>query len=267
MDFRISLVAKQVAYTLLKIVIGLVLLSLLGRLILAFLPKIPGLGLFTREFYLDEEANFPSVYSSLALLLAAGILYVIGRFEARVQSLYSRHWKILSGIFVYLSIDELTSIHEHANELRKAGLHGIFYYAWVIPAAVLMVVFVAAFTKFLLHLDRKTRLRMMFSGGLFLLGAIGFEMLGSGIEERLGEEGVHLDPLYQFFMTTEESCEMTGIICFIHTLLRYLNQRHGVRELVLGFSRQFPGMPPDRLIPVDTSLDSKLVKVLPGEHP
>lgn len=235
MEIRISFVAKQVAYTLLKIVAFLVLMSLLGRLLLTVAPTIPGAGVLSIEFYLDEEANMPSLYSFLALLFSAGILYAIGRCETTAKSLYSRHWKVLSGIFVFLSVDELTSIHEHMDFGKKAGLQGIFYYAWVIPASIFLVIFVAGFTKFLLHLDQKTRLRMIFSGMLFVLGAIGFEMLGSKIAALLGEEAVPHDPLYQFFMTTEESFEMLGIVAFIYTLLSYLNQRYGIRELVIRF--------------------------------
>jgi hypothetical protein len=107
-------------------------------------------------------------------------------------------------------LDEFISLHECANALRKLGLHGIFYYAWIIPAVILVGFFLASFFKFLMHLPQKTKWRFILSGGVFLLGAVGFELLGSGIEEQLGAEKILLDPLYQFLMTTEETLEMLG---------------------------------------------------------
>jgi hypothetical protein len=34
-------------------------------------------------------------------------------------------------------------------------------------------------------------------------------------------------------MTIEEILEMLGVVMFIHTLLSYLNQHHGVREMMI----------------------------------
>jgi hypothetical protein len=77
------------------------------------------------------------------------------------------------------------------------------------------------------------RNRIFLSGAIFVTGAIGFEILGSGIDERLGETAILTNLSYQIFMTTEESLEMLGIVMFIHTLLSYLNQYHGVREIMI----------------------------------
>jgi hypothetical protein len=242
MEFRISLMAGQVARIFLRVVIALVAASILGRLALVYLPDFPGAGFFEIEFYLDEEGNFPSLYSALALAIASLLLFTIGKLEENIQTSYHRAWKILSGIFLYLSLDELLSFHEYLNALRRLGLHGAFFYAWVIPAGLIVAVLCGIFYRFLMALNSKVRNRIFLSGAIFITGAIGFEILGSGIDERLGEPAIFTNLSYQLFMTTEESLEMLGILMFIHTLLSYLNQYHGVREMIIDLpARQHYG--------------------------
>jgi hypothetical protein len=236
MQIKIRLTAMAITRKLLLIVGVLVLLSLIGRPLLLYFANSQGIKPIVHQFYLDEESNIPTLYSSLALALAAGLLFVIGQFEALCQSFEAKSWKILAGIFLYLSMDELNSFHEALMPLRyNLGLHGIFYYAWVIPAIILVLLFVMAFLKFLRQLNRTTQLQFIGAGAIFVLGAVGFEMLGGAVTERLGDAVVAFDPLYQALMTTEETLEMLGIVLFIYALLSYLNRYHDVRELVLWF--------------------------------
>jgi hypothetical protein len=233
MEFRIPLGAREVARVLLCVVMTLVAASVLGRLTLAYLPDFLGAGFLQNEFYLDEEGNFPALYSALALAIAALLLLTISKLEKNIQADYYRSWQMLSGIFLYLSVDELLGVHEYLNALRRAGLNGVFFYAWVIPAALIVIVLLAIFYRFLMQLHPKMRNRILLSGAIFITGALGFEMLGSGLDERLGEPAIFTNLSYQIFMTLEESLEMLGIVMFIYTLLSYLNQYHGVREITI----------------------------------
>jgi hypothetical protein len=267
MEFKIPLMAGQIARSLLRVVITLVVASILGRLALAYLPDFPGVGFFQIEFYLDEEGNFPSLYSALALAIASLLLFTIGKLEEDRQTRYYRSWKVLSGIFLYLSLDELLSLHEYLNVLRQLGLRGVFFYAWVIPAGLIVAVLCGVFYRFLMDLDPKVRNRIFLSGAVFVTGAIGFEILGSGIDERLGEPAIFTNLSYQIFMTTEESLEMLGIVMFIHTLLSYLNQYHGVREMTIHLSvrqRLWPcsigGPVPESLNPQYSAIGSTIGK-------
>jgi hypothetical protein len=237
MEIQISLKARSVARKLLLIVASLVILSVLGRPLLFYCEQVPGVKALAHQFYLDEEFNIPSLYSAGAIAFAGALLYTISRFEALNQAAHVRSWKILAGIFLYLSMDELNSFHEILIEplRRRFGLSGMFYYAWVLPAMALVLLFVFAFLKFLWQLNRTTRLQFIASGTIFVVGAVGFEMLGAPVSERVGGAAELFDPLYQLLMTTEESLEMVGIVCFIYALLSYLNRHHGVQALILNF--------------------------------
>jgi hypothetical protein len=231
MDMRIPLSAKGISQKLLQIMAGLVVFSILGRLALAYLPDLPLRNLFADKFYLDEENNIPSLYSFLLLMLAASTLFLISRIEITIRGSYAKSWQILSLIFVYLAIDEMIALHERLNDiLHRFGLGKGMNFIWILPASCVVLVIASTFSKFLFHLPRLTRLRIIFAGGLFLLGAVGIEVITLGVLHLDSQVG---DLLYQIFMTSEESCEMLGVIAFINAMLIHLNQHYGLSALTL----------------------------------
>ncbi len=62
-------------------------------------------------FNFDSEMNIPTFYSSLALLLASMLLVVIVLNHKKQGTPYFR-WLGLAIIFLFLSIDETSCIHE-----------------------------------------------------------------------------------------------------------------------------------------------------------
>jgi hypothetical protein len=89
-------------------------------------------------FYLDEEINIPTFFSSCLLLFAALLLFVISLLEKYHSPNRLIYWQILAVIFLLMAIDEFTSLHEKIiSPLRRylgGGRLGIFYFAWIIPA-------------------------------------------------------------------------------------------------------------------------------------
>ncbi len=171
-------------------------------------------------FNFDSEYNIPTSYSSVALLFSSFLLSHIA-FKCKILGMPYILWFVLSSIFLFLSIDEVLSIHERlAVPVRDTlGTSGLLYFAWVIPYGVALLAFVMLYTKFLFNLPRKTMVLFLISGTLFVSGAIGFELLG-GLEADLNGN----DTLFYSIITTcEELLEMLGIALFIYTLLTYLN--------------------------------------------
>ena len=129
-------------------------------------------------------------------------------------------WFGLSVIFLFLSIDEIASIHERLIKPTKEAFNtsGLLYYAWIIPYGIALIVFVMVYLKFLFELPKNTMVLFLVSGVTFISGAIGFEMLGGRQAELYGANNM----LYSFYYTCEESLEMIGIAIFIYTLLSYM---------------------------------------------
>ena len=201
----------------------LLILFLLSANVLGFISKyyfdhdhVYGL---VNLFNFDTEKNIPTLYSSIALLFASILLLLIA-FKRKNIKLSYIPWFVLAFIFLFLSIDEISSIHERLIiPVRETfGTSGYLYYAWVIPYTLALVVFIIAYSKFLLELPKRIMIFFIMSGAIFVLGAIGFELLGGRHADLYGTNNA----IYSVITTCEELLEMLGIAIFIYTLLTYI---------------------------------------------
>ena len=172
-----------------------------------------------RLFDFDTEKSIPTLYSTLALLFASTLLSIIAITHKRNGSAYLS-WLGLAFIFLFLSIDEIVRLHERLISPVRESLNtsGVLYYAWLIPYGVALIAFVIAYLKFLTELPRNIMILFVVSGATYVLGAVGFEMVGGRHAELYGIDNL----LYSFFYTCEEFLEMLGIVIFIYALLTYI---------------------------------------------
>lgn len=167
----------------------------------------------------SAEKNIPTLYSSSALLVAGVLLSVIALAHKRRGS-SSRPWSALAVIFLFLAIDETVLLHERVGgPIREAlGTSGLLFFAWVIPYGIALVVFVIVYSRFLLRLPRRIGVLFGLSGGVYVAGAIGFEMLGGRHYSLYGRDDLGYAVLY----TCEDLLEMLGVAIFIYALLLYI---------------------------------------------
>jgi hypothetical protein len=173
--------------------------------------------------FLDVNANpNPAAwFSSTLLLLCSGLLAVITSTRKRVGDYYTTHWGALSIIFVLMSLDEAAEIHDLFIEPLRSLLNtgGLFYFAWVIPGGAFVAIFVLAYTRFLFYLPIRFRRLFIAAGAVYVLGALGMEMLG-GLEIDLHHGKENLP--YLAAETVEEFLEMSGVILFLYSLMEYI---------------------------------------------
>tara|TARA_R110002095_G_scaffold127358_1_gene110417 strand:- start:2179 stop:2844 length:666 start_codon:yes stop_codon:yes gene_type:complete len=170
--------------------------------------------------YVDYEANLPTWYSSVALLIASFVLFLIALSKRSTADKFTFHWFFLSGLFFLLSVDEVATIHECAIEpMRKLiDAQGVLHYAWVIPGGVFVMVIGLIMLRFLIALPARTRNLFLTAGIVFVGGAIGVEMISALHAYSHGEKNL----LYSLIITFEEAMEMLGVIILIHASLEYL---------------------------------------------
>ena len=152
----------------------------------------------------------------------------------RKQSAYM--WIFLAVIFLFLALDEFSSIHEKlgapVRELLNAS--GAFYWAWIIPYGVLLVILAIIYARFIIELPAKPRRFMLISAFVYVTGALGFEMLdGWYLELHKGQE----DLIYSLISTFEESLEMIGLLTFVYALMIYIEESHNGLTIQIGTSK------------------------------
>lgn len=179
---------------------------------------LPGL---IRMFNSHHENNIPTLYSCFQLIISAILLSVIAVIAVRTKEkgrVYL-YWIGLAMIFFFLSLDEMFMLHERTSKYVENYVNatGLLYFAWVIPYGIAGGIFVLLYLRFLMQLPKRTMIMFIVSGTIFLIGAIGFEMLGGQERELNGHTF-----LYYALSTFEELFEMLGIAIFIYSLLSYI---------------------------------------------
>ncbi len=174
---------------------------------------------------MDRELNLPTLFSSAMLLMAALLMQRLGQSSDRIAA---QDWRLLSKIFIFLALDEALQIHEI---LIIPGLrhqvHPALASTWVVPYAVLTLILLWRFRRFLGSISRATALQLLRSGAVYIVGAIGMEMIGS-FAVRSSLIRLH-SPWYGVITGLEEALELLGIILLIDGLLRaLLDQRNSI---------------------------------------
>ena len=197
------------------IIIFMVLAHLLAHLLETYTGHTYGLFLFD----LDRERNIAAFFGAV-LLLSCSVLLALITIGYRQKGQPHYYWAGLSIIFLFLSLDEAAAIHENLiSPVRNAlNTSGFLYFAWVIPYALLFLVFVGFYARFVWGLPSKTRLLFIIGGGIFVTGAIGFELISGYFVDVWGIESTAYAMLTMF----EELLEMCGITVFIYALLDYI---------------------------------------------
>jgi hypothetical protein len=180
----------------------------------------------------DYESNLPTLFS--IFLLAGGALFAfLIALTKRPERMVFSQWLGLAAVFLFLCADEFMSIHEELTEPVRSmlGTTSVFYYAWVIPYALLVVVIGILYVPFLLRLPPDTRRGLILAASLYIVGGIGFELPGGAWYEAYGKTaGFYVLAMF------EEGFEMAGCITFIHTFTSYLD-RH-VQDFRLRITSQ-----------------------------
>lgn len=174
---------------------------------------------------LNHEGNIPTWYSVIALMLAACFFGLIWAHKKQVSGRFTRHWGLMSLLFIYISMDEAASIHEKISVMLRDGLGatGFLYYTWVVPALIIVALLGLYYIRFLLALPRRTSLLLILSAVMYVTGAAGLEVLEAGLAFEEGRFTLG----YASLAATEEALEMLGIVLLNFSLADYIQREMG----------------------------------------
>jgi len=186
---------------------------------------------FYNLFDLNTEGNIASFYSSITIFISATLLGFIAFFRKKNNLSYVL-WFFLSIVFLFLSIDEASQLHERVGVLFEDNLNltGYLSWAWVVPYGILVIIFsVVYYFKFLPQLPKKIYWLFIISGSIYVTGALGFEMLAA----KNYNSPLFSEILNAIYYSIEEFLEMLGIALFIYSLLLYIKE-----EIIISIKKQ-----------------------------
>lgn len=181
-------------------------------------------------FNLDREGNAPAWFSGVLLMLSGLFLTLIAMAHRQRSEAWGL-WLLLGVVFVFLSLDELVVFHEYlgyavGDAVDAEGL--LREYAWVLPYGVLVMVLGVLYLRFLLRIPLFPRKLIVLGGFLYVFGAIGIELAGSGLWQN---NQADLTWQYYALVAVEETLEMLGVVIFLYALMLYC----GMKQFSFGF--------------------------------
>lgn len=200
------------------------------REIIGALQGVPREKILFNQIALDRENSLPTWWATILLAIAGSSMLLTGMLERGQLASTWRGWRWLGIGFLYASLDEAASLHEHFGRLLM-GLQtgGLLTYSWVIVGLAIVAVVGALFLPFLLRLPRRTAWRLVIAGAIFLGGAIGVEMFGGAVSQS-ADTGFAFQALFML----EETLEMLGVILGIRAVLLHIDQELGSPSFRIG---------------------------------
>ena len=214
--------AKRVFFTLISINALLVAIHLILHGIEFSGANSEALLELVRLFSLDQEGNVPTWFAQTLLASIAGLFGVIALRRKDAGESRTWPWFFLSIVFVYLSIDEGAQIHELTIEpfQNLLGIEsGFLFFAWIVPMGLAILVATILLLSFFIRLDKALRNQLFLAAFVFLLGAIGMEMISGAYWESV--DFVY-DMRYRVYNAIEEGLENTGSILAIVALYTHV---------------------------------------------
>ena len=180
-------------------------------------------------FDLNGEQNLPTLFSTVQLLLAAGLLLALfadARVSKRGDSAY---WLGLAMIFAFLAADEFCEWHEKLVGPLRRVLHptGALSFAWVIQYAGFVALVGVMCFRFWWRLPAPCRRLFAIAAAVYVGGGIGMEMVGSKIFTVYDWHSLPFDAETML----EEFMEMFGVALFVYALAGLVQSRMGSLRL------------------------------------
>lgn len=221
-SYQLSLTARSVVGPLTAI-IAILALAHVAAALATYVLRLPIPEAALRPFDLNDELGFGTLFSTLLLIAASLLLLVTGTDARRRRAWDARSWFVLAAGFALMAVDEAASIHEIVQGpiRERLRLSGPFFYAWIIPYTTLVVALSPFLFRFLRRLPSRTRRDFVIAGAIYLIGAIGMEVVEGQMQDAVG---FHSFPMEMAFLA-EEVLEMFGVAYFVAAILSHLEAR------------------------------------------
>ena len=183
---------------------------------------------FYEWFNMGSEDSIPSLIILFQWVIIVVLLSTIALIKISKKESYI-FWIFLTLVFLFLTFDEGLSIHEKLINTSASwtSTKNLLYLAWIIPYTVGTFIFVLISAWFLIKLNRRTRYLFIFSGIVFLIGAIGFELVENHYYYGFLTKRFIKRVAFQLSVMFGEAFEMFGLSIFIYSLIDFIKIKSG----------------------------------------
>ncbi|MFA5156306.1 MAG: hypothetical protein WC532_02790 [Candidatus Omnitrophota bacterium] len=169
-------------------------------------------------FDLDQEGNIPTWFSSQLLFLVSiitGINYILNRkLIKKSERIFNKSWVwlLISGVFLFLSMDEVAYIHERLHDklklvfLNTKASHDLWMIVYI-PFLLGGLFFLKDFLKYLYQLSRAS-FKFIFGASILWLSTFVLELVGQYYLKK------GYPQIYQIEVIAEEGLEMLAALLF-----------------------------------------------------
>ncbi len=173
----------------------------------------------------DDENSIPTWVSQALFLSIAGAAFLAAYLQKQTGA--RRIWAIFGSIGVFLSIDEVGSLHEMLLQTIHLLLFGetaptVVSNAWVVLLPFVLIAAVLLLRAMLKYVPKRTIVTFVVGGAIFLVGAIFIDILtNADVENTFYARGI--------LVALEESFELLGTSIVLFGIVDYIEQTYAVR--------------------------------------
>jgi hypothetical protein len=176
----------------------------------------------------NEKLNFPSEGKIVLLLYATVLLAVLGGVARTTVDRLC--WLGMASVFVLLSTDEMTYLHQRLSNLLHDHLHthGPLRFAWVAVYVPILLALAIVYWPFWRRLADPLRTRLLVAAVCFAGGAAGVEPIKATLYHDL-----HWTLAFGLAAAVSDSLELVGLALLTTTLLAAVG--HVAARVTLAF--------------------------------
>ncbi|CAN5154451.1 hypothetical protein BH20ACT8_BH20ACT8_12160 [soil metagenome] len=211
---------RRVLRGLLFALAGLLALSTLGRLAQRHLPDFVGRDRLAELFWILESAGAATLFGMMVLLVAAALAFLAAADAERTQA---RGWRGVGMVLAALGVDELFGGYEDVTDRLSDLLLGPLSnaVAWIVWGFVAVAVVGVLLVRFAWRLPRRTGQRLVAAAAVFVVGAVGLEILSKVVAGVAGSRSW----LFVAVTTLEEGLELLGGVLALWAIYSHLYER------------------------------------------
>ncbi|CTQ55903.1 hypothetical protein LP7551_04453 [Roseibium album] len=175
-----------------------------------------------KPFELDNEKNIGTWFSSVLIAYCALLTFRCCFDGHKRKDYYARrNWFLLGLVLLSMSMEEIVGFHERTTGPLRGLLNadGLLYFTWVVPGILVVFLVSLYFIPFVLRFPLKTTVGIVFSGAIYVTGAVGMELISGSIASGIGLENNY----YIMVTIIEETLEILGFICFSWVIVDYMS--------------------------------------------